>query len=527
MTAILSIFLFGLLPPFFANAETFALIIGVNQYNETTKFSQLRGAVNDAKLIHKTLVRAGVPEINITELLDQRATKSKIEASWNKMISKSKRDDTLIFSFAGHGTQEFDQNGDEKLLDPTDTLDETLLLSGYADFPRKANNERLVDDELYTLWKRANGRRIIFIVDSCHSGGATRSGDFRARKSAWISRAAPASQVTLSKPSIIDTKRNKEIDIENFFLFAATESRKQSLEGIIEGVHHGALSWAFAQAIEYSISHHQSNITYTDLRNYVENEVRNRTDSRQFTDIRPRGSGNEVLFTLKGNPIRKRITSKQPIIRVNIIGKTPNWFHNLSNVQINKKIPDFIWDIPNGEIINKQGDITAFRIKSRDDFSQIINRIRLIQNIDQLAKRHNIKSQLSPYGSKNKNSHAKLHKFSNCKNCDQCKDQCIAFSISDIKEISYLYQFNITGNGLIQCFEPERVQQKKDYEFNATPPAGNDTLVTILVPKENKDLSQLITEKKCQSTSYIMKKLPSILKNVKYKLGRIDTFTGK
>lgn len=513
---LLSILLFSI-PSY---AKTYALIIGVNEYPHSQTFGNLKGAVNDAELIYKTLQDIGVPRDQLVKLTNQQASKAKIEAAWGALIGRSNPKDTLIFSFAGHGTQEQDENGDEALIDPEDKWDETLLLSGYAESPRKANDERLVDDEMYTLFKRAKGRRVIYVADSCHSGGTFRNIDLRAKQSAWQSRKAPAIRVKLSKPSIKDsTQRLKEIDLDNFFFFAATESRKPSLEGIINGVPHGALSWAFAQVLREALATKKKSLNFSEMQAYIATEVKNKTDHRQFTDIRPRGGGSEVLFELKKTAkvsSNKLATATSEVIKLNIIGKNPKWIKHLEALQLSEQDPDLIWDRKAGEVLNKQGDITAYHIKQRSDIAQVINRIRLLRVIDQLAKGHFINSQLSAVGSTDKNQHAKLHHFG---------DE-VAFYISGLK-YQHLYQFNLAGNGEVQCFPAERVQREKKHDFEASSPAGNDSLITLILKKPSAQLAQLVTEKSCGQAMIIQQQLPALLKGRDYQLGRVDVFTSR
>jgi hypothetical protein len=69
--------------------------------------------------------------------------------------------DIFLASYAGHGGQVPDVNGD----DP-DSTDETWCLY----------DGMLVDDELHALWKEfAAGVRVLVFSDSCHSGTVTRA----------------------------------------------------------------------------------------------------------------------------------------------------------------------------------------------------------------------------------------------------------------------------------------------------------------------------------------------------------------
>ncbi len=69
--------------------------------------------------------------------------------------------DRLLITFAGHGSQVPDMNGDE-----ADGADETWVL----------HDRMVIDDELYSAIRRLQpGVRLILVSDSCHSGTVDRA----------------------------------------------------------------------------------------------------------------------------------------------------------------------------------------------------------------------------------------------------------------------------------------------------------------------------------------------------------------
>jgi hypothetical protein len=325
--------------------------------------------------------------------------------------------------------------------------------------------------------------------------------------------------VTL-QPTLVDSAVPlKESLLENFFFFAATESRKSSLEGIIAGKPQGALSWAFAKMLTQAFSTGKR-LTFNEMRDTLHAEVKSLTSQRQFTDIRTRGDGTEVLFALgkkKNKPTVAPVSSTDKIdsVKMMIKGVSPSWIKPMKALKITAKNPDLIWDVQQKEIINKQGDITAHTIATEEDIKQVTERVRLIRVIDSLEKGHFIASQLSALGDNDKNRHAKLHPFGST----------VAFSIGTPR-YQYLYQFNIAGNGEVQCYPVERVNKAKDYDFKAQPPAGNDSLITLVLKKPSASLDQLVTEAQCGTVFQLRQKLPSVLKGKAYQLSRVDVFTG-
>ncbi len=118
-------------------------------------------------------------------LLRGKATAKAVITAIGAAATKLRAGDIFLVSYAGHGGQVPDVNGDEgKFGDARDRMDETWCL-----FDRE-----LIDDELAALWaKFAKGVRILVISDSCHSGSVTRA----ARRPAGRFRGMPSRQADL------------------------------------------------------------------------------------------------------------------------------------------------------------------------------------------------------------------------------------------------------------------------------------------------------------------------------------------
>src|SRR5687768_14883727 len=93
-----------------------ALCVGINDYPGTG--SDLRGCVNDAADWSSELDRRGY---QVESLLNKTATRVKILAALEHLISSSSSGDSLVFMFSGHGSWLPDDSGDE-----VDSRDEML-----------------------------------------------------------------------------------------------------------------------------------------------------------------------------------------------------------------------------------------------------------------------------------------------------------------------------------------------------------------------------------------------------------------
>lgn len=161
-----------------ASSKKHALLIGIDRYLYT---SDLVGQKNDVRRMKELLVEhRGFPAQQVYTLLDEQATRENIEQAFIKLKAVSNPGDTLLVYFTGHGFQIDDDNGDE-----SDKKDEVLmahdagLLSQVK--PRSTVEERwafrnMIRDDDFKVWLDAlDDREVEVIIDSCHSGTATKA----------------------------------------------------------------------------------------------------------------------------------------------------------------------------------------------------------------------------------------------------------------------------------------------------------------------------------------------------------------
>jgi hypothetical protein len=153
-----------------AEPSRWAVLVGVDQYPAfgDDAGANLFGAENDARAMRDVLVqRYGFPESNVLLLLNEAATKAAIRSALTEWLPpRIGAGDLVVFYFAGHGSLAMDEDGDEE-----DGLDETLCPSDAL--PDSADND-ILDDELGIWLGALQAGQVVAILDSCHSGTATR-----------------------------------------------------------------------------------------------------------------------------------------------------------------------------------------------------------------------------------------------------------------------------------------------------------------------------------------------------------------
>jgi hypothetical protein len=155
-----------------------AFLVGINDYSPAGPGGEdLGGCINDVRDMLDTLVICGFTSKNIGIRTNSRATKKGIMGGLDWLVSNSKKGDSLVFYYSGHGSQVSDSNlnGDEKEHDGKDEI----LCPHDLDWTSKTI---LRDDDLRNIFnKLPGGVNLEVILDCCHSGTGTR--DFRPPKS--------------------------------------------------------------------------------------------------------------------------------------------------------------------------------------------------------------------------------------------------------------------------------------------------------------------------------------------------------
>ncbi len=222
-----------------------ALLIGINDYAANDEPGStardwipldLRGAINDLHRMRAVLTsRFGFEDDGIRVLEDRAATREAILEALREIVRASGPDDVVYIHFSGHGSQVPDTDGDET----ADGLDETIL-------PHDARTGKvpdITDDELGRILSGLKTPNVLVVLDSCHSGTATR--DISAVRARSVA-ADPREELYASDAV---ATRSLAAPAAPYVLMTGAAEHQSALDGPIDGEFYGFFSYALGKAL--------------------------------------------------------------------------------------------------------------------------------------------------------------------------------------------------------------------------------------------------------------------------------------
>ena len=404
-----------------ANAKNFALVIGIDDYDY---IEPLDGAVGDATDIYKALKANAVAADDLYFLTNKQASKKNIQTAWNNMVSQSMTGDTLLVTYAGHGSQITDTNGDE-----ADSKDEVFLLSGFREAGADAYDNLISDDEWFRWFESARGRQVVFVADSCHSGTMNRS-------IALKKRYQEISTKIIAPPK--HAAYREEHKEQNFVtIFAASTEDMDTYERKINGRTRGALSYAFANAIRGAADDGDGTLKKQELEIYLFNTITELTsegNNKQVPQFIPEGFNTKNLIALKRSGVGSTESKT-----FDVYFSQGNSNHSGSQIQLNITNPRYLYLTLYNIAGNNSVQFLYPALKS--DSPQIATNkpFRLPLNVDQIQGDEQLVAILSTQHL------SKLHSFlkqSNGKQATSAFDQKLSHILAnekyDIKRVQHV-----------------------------------------------------------------------------------------
>ena len=275
-----------------------ALLIGIDYYKPNRLYKSLKGAVRDINLVdtflRKTLKlpaecihRLTSPNQEDTALLEARSaqeqepTYANIVNTFNEITESAQPGEQVYIHYSGHGGRAttiypFKQEPNDEGIVPMDIGD-------------TEEGRYLRDVEMTTLLKRMTDKGLIvtMILDSCHSGGATR-GDAEIRSAGETDNAQRTSQSLVATPgeleqNWLDLTRNRAIGAavlpqsREYVLLAACCPNEYAYEYAVNGgtERNGALTYWMIDTLT-SVATSGQPLTYKLLHDRVNAQIQSK-----------------------------------------------------------------------------------------------------------------------------------------------------------------------------------------------------------------------------------------------------------
>ena len=215
-----------------------ALLIGIGKYEALPR---LPGTKNDIKLVHQVLKsQYGFSEKNIRIVRDEAATREGVLSALNAIVKEAGPNDVVYIHYSGHGSQVEDLNGDE----PGDELDETIV-------PQDGRTEGvpdITDDELEEILSKLKTPQAVVVLDSCHSGTATRGLEVRVRSVPRDNRVGLYTKGGIRTRAIVPHTGHP------YVLFSGAAAHEEALDGPVDGRYHGFFTHSLFKSLQSSPS---------------------------------------------------------------------------------------------------------------------------------------------------------------------------------------------------------------------------------------------------------------------------------
>ena len=290
--------------------QIYALLIGIDNYRPSEVYKDLGGCVRDINHVDSYLQQSlQVPPAQIFRLsspieedkalltarsaADRKPTYQNIVEAFKEITDIAQTGDRIYLHYSGHGGRAITSY--PELKEKKDS-DEGLVPCDYAQTGRY-----LRDVEIATLLKRMTDKGLVvtFILDSCHSGGATR-GDSAIRGVSTVDRkqelreslVAPKDELISNWRALSSTEKSFSglLPAKDYVLLAACRPTEYAFEYAINGGdRHGALTFWTIDTLN-TLGHQ---ISYQTLHNRVSAKVQSDHPSQLPMLV---GDGDKTVF---------------------------------------------------------------------------------------------------------------------------------------------------------------------------------------------------------------------------------------
>jgi hypothetical protein len=363
--------------------------------------------------------------------------------------------------------------------------------------------------------------KVIMVADSCHSGGMERSASasgVRFRKMTVPTIAAD--QLQLPPPEF---GKMTEDDFANVTFVGAVAEDKLTPEVTIEGKKRGALSWAFARAMEGRADKNgDGKLDEFELLSFIVPAVHDKVESQQTPTVLPLKARSVPLVTLREAkaPGPAPANADDLKLKLAIEGGDGAAVADLPSVSVvaDKTQADLIWSVPRGTVEHIVGGVVAEHVDA-ESIKGVVSKWTALKWLkDQAALAPLPASLLSGNQRYAVGDHVKI----------------------EIQGAQYphLTMFNLPPDGRVEFFipDPNRPgEATKDWstepiheEFKVDkPPYGAEHMVAIFSKDELPDLDAALASMTTpQRAEALRPMLEQALAGKDAQIGVIDIYTG-
>lgn len=261
----------------------YALLIGINHYESNRLYRSLNGAVGDINLVDDYLKKtvhpkrtwkliSPNPDVSDVRASQEMPTYENIIKAFNEITETAQSGDLVYIHYSGHGGRAITTYQEIK---GEGQYDEAIV-------PMDIGNEEdryIRDVEMTTLLKRMTDKSLVVtvILDSCHSGGATRGdSDIRSGEEEDNSPRSPVSSSILgiSREELIENwkKAVEGPQARDPVVLAACRPTEFAYETIFEGKKNGALTYWMIDTLKSS----GSGLTFKSLSDRIAVKVQSK-----------------------------------------------------------------------------------------------------------------------------------------------------------------------------------------------------------------------------------------------------------
>lgn len=501
-----SMFVLGIAP---AVAETRAVVVGIDNYKY---INRLKGAENDARDITATLTSRGVKDL--AALNSSTATRASVLKALDDVIGRTKAGDLVVISFAGHGATE--RWGAVR---PADVqLGDQYTVFLMPDFePPAANgrppqrgsfNERILGREMNARLTQLDrkGARTVFIADTCHGGGMTRSIP-REVASTMTFRFQEDYPPPESDEDVVQKEAAKVgggdfehlKSLPNVTFLAAVDKSKKAPELPIPPASttmRGALSYAFARAIEGEAdTNRDGKLTRDELFYYLRSNVRQISDRVQEPELQPLRTEEVVAIDLTrdfaGAPAVATQVAPSRRVRIFVEGAGGALPARSRSGELELALAstradaDLVWTPATQQVSTAGGDLVAETV-SRSAIDAIAEREVLRRELSALARARPLQITLDGGDGMRRQGDMVVARAVVPPQCEKGGTRC--------PPLNYVV-FNVAGDGTLQYLFPKNDEIHPKFKgtnepltldptspllrMRVMPPYGTDTLVMV------------------------------------------------